>query len=568
MELTLQSRRRGRWRSATAAGTVVGVLSTLVGLQTAVAPAAAALENGLALTPPMGWNSWNKFHCNVTEAKVKAVVDAITAQGLDDVGYKYVTVDDCWMAGTRDANGNLRSDPVKFPSGMAALGDYIHGKGLKFGIYQSPTEKTCQHLPGSYGHEQQDANTFASWGVDYLKYDWCNALPNESPTMWAAFPGKTEKEISQALFTRMRDALAATGRPIVYSLSDWRTVSGFPEWAAPVGNLWRTSTDIYDGWNAVLRNFRLAAAHTYAAGPGHWNDPDMLEVGNGGMSDTEYRTHFSLWAQLAAPLIMGHDVPTATAATIQTLKNTDVIAVDQDSLGKQGRIVMDADGQLVTARPLANGDLSVTLTNTAGTTATVATSATQLGIHGAAAYAFKDLWTQGTSSTTEPISATLAPHATVMYRITPSGPTNPLPTNGTYEIASAASTQTLDNPNGNTTAGTKMTTWMRNNGNNQRWALTANSDGSFTIKNNASGQCLDVAGASTATGAPLIQWPCHSGNNQRFTATPAPGGGHLLKAKHSGLAIIASNPYNNASLSQRPGDPSSPTHIWHLTEIG
>ncbi|MFC9330993.1 glycoside hydrolase family 27 protein, partial [Kitasatospora sp. NPDC057015] len=416
----MKSTRRVRVALRRALGAAVA-LSAAVAVMT-VAPTAQALENQLALTPPMGWNSWNKYGCSVTEAKVKAEADAIVASGLKDAGYSYVTVDDCWMASSRDAvTGGLVADATKFPSGMKALGDYIHGKGLKFGIYESPTQGTCQHRPGSYGHETQDANTFASWGVDALKYDWCGDSTTESPQLYVDYPNSTPQALAQVLFPRMRDALAATNRPILYMLSACCAALDFPSWASGTANQWRISTDIYDNWNSIMNNFNRDTPHAASAGPGGWNDPDMLEVGNGGMTDAEDRTHFSLWAQLAAPLIMGHDVSTQSAATKTILGNTDVIAVDQDSKGAQGTVVNKKDGLLVMRKPLANGDLAVTLTNTTSATATISTSASVLGIGGVASYSLKDLWSKGTSTSTGAISASVASHATVMYRVTPNG---------------------------------------------------------------------------------------------------------------------------------------------------
>ena len=249
------------------------------------------------MTPPMGWNSWNKFGCNVNETIVRGVADAMVSSGMRDAGYAYVVVDDCWH-GPRDADGNISADPERFPSGMRALGDYIHSRGLKFGLYSDAGRTTCGGRPGSQGHEFQDARTYASWGVDYLKYDWCAT-------------GTRNAEEAYAL---MADALRATGRDIVLSICEWGSTQPWL-WAANIGNLWRTTPDIYDRWEGIDRWMigvmnivdRNEPLWPYA-GPGHWNDADMLEVGNGGMTTGEYRAHFSLWAMMASPLIAGNDI--------------------------------------------------------------------------------------------------------------------------------------------------------------------------------------------------------------------------------------------------------------------
>ncbi|MEO9131466.1 MAG: glycoside hydrolase family 27 protein, partial [Sphingomonas sp.] len=288
----------------------------------------ARTANGLALTPPMGWNSWNKFGCNVDEKTVRSVADAMASNGMRDAGYRYVVIDDCWH-GARDENGFITPDAHKFPSGLKALGDYIHSKGLKFGIYSDAGMKTCGGRPGSQGHEYQDALTYARWGVDYLKYDWCST-------------GTRNAEEAYAL---MEDALRATGRDIVFSICEWGQNRPWL-WGAKIGNLWRTTGDIWDSFAGTDK------AHSWAhnmldivdmneplwpfAGPGHWNDPDMLEIGNGGMTDAEYRSHFSLWAMMAAPLMAGNDVASMSPETAAILLNTDVIAIDQDALGVQG----------------------------------------------------------------------------------------------------------------------------------------------------------------------------------------------------------------------------------------
>nr|WP_260848701.1 NPCBM/NEW2 domain-containing protein [Streptomyces sp. SLBN-118] len=360
----------------------------------------------------MGFNNWNSTHCRAefNEAMVKGIADTFVSQGLKAAGYTYVNIDDCWALPQRDANGNLVPDPVRFPGGIKAVADYVHSKGLKFGLYSSAGTKTCdvQGFPGGLGHEQQDANLWASWGVDYLKYDNCNNTGADARQRYKA----------------MGDALRATGRPILYSVCEWGENQPW-NWAAGVGNSWRTTGDISDSWSSMIGIAHQNQGLAPYAGPGAWNDPDMLEVGNGGMTDTEYRTHFSLWAQMAAPLLIGSDLRSASAATLAILKNTDVIAVDQDTLGRQGTVVSGSGGLVVMSKPLADGGRSVTLTNETASARTISTTVDAIGIGGASSYALKDLWSKQTGTTTGAISASVPAHGTVMYRVTPGAPIPP-----------------------------------------------------------------------------------------------------------------------------------------------
>ncbi|HVQ90036.1 MAG TPA: NPCBM/NEW2 domain-containing protein [Mycobacteriales bacterium] len=398
---------RARRRSTALAGAMLAVLGCTA-VPMLAAPPAFALANGLARTPPMGFNNWNTTGCGsvFNEAMIRGIADTFVSSGLRDAGYNYVNIDDCWARPTRDAGGNLVADPARFPSGIKALADYVHARGLKFGIYTSAGTKTCNSagFPGALGHEQQDANLFASWGVDYLKYDNCN----------------NQNVPAQQRYTAMRDALAATGRPIVYSIVEWGQNAPW-NWAPAVGNSWRTTGDISDNWTSMINISHANAGHAAVAGPGAWNDPDMLEVGNGRMTDTEYRTHFSLWAVMAAPLLIGSDIRSASAATLTILKNTEVIAVDQDPLGRQASVVSSAGGSVVYSRPLANGDRAVALVNETGATATVSTTAAAAGIGGASSYTLRDLWAGTSRSTTGAISASVPAHGTVLYRVTPVG---------------------------------------------------------------------------------------------------------------------------------------------------
>ncbi|HJQ30760.1 MAG TPA: glycoside hydrolase family 27 protein [Pyrinomonadaceae bacterium] len=309
----------------------------------------------LAKTPPMGWNSWNKFGCNVSEALIRETADAMVSSGMKDAGYVYVNIDDCWH-GQRDAQGFIHEDPKRFPSGMKALADYVHSKGLKLGIYSDAGWKTCGGHPGSRGHEFQDALVYAGWGVDYLKYDWCN----------------TEGLKAEGAYLTMRDALYAAGRPVVFSICEWGTDKPW-DWGPKMGHLWRTTGDIYNCFDCikdhgtwkqfgVLAILDMQKGLREHAGPGHWNDPDMLEVGNG-MSVNEDRAHFSMWAMLAAPLIAGNDLRSMSAETRAVLTNREVIAVNQDALGVQGFQYSAKDGVEVWFKPLEGGDWAVAFLN-------------------------------------------------------------------------------------------------------------------------------------------------------------------------------------------------------------
>jgi alpha-galactosidase len=523
------------------------------GLTTAVVgPRAQALEDGVARTPPMGWNTWNTFGCNISETLIRQTVDSLVSSGMAAQGYRYVVVDDCWFDPDRDAQGNLRAHPTRFPSGMKALGDYIHGKGLKFGIYQVPVDKTCAQYfnsfpgaTGSRGHEVQDARQFAAWGVDYLKYDWC------SPE------GTMADQV--AAFAKMRDALAATGRPIVYSInpnSVHEKTGPLRDWG-DVAHMWRTTEDITNRWdtgsngssfmgvkNIIDWNVPLAP---YAQ-PGGFNDPDMLEVGNGGMTDTEQRSHFAMWAMMAAPLIAGNDVRSASAATLSILKNADLIAVDQDPLGLQATQVSNDGTRRVLAKRLANGDVAVALLNQGSATTTVSTTATAIGKTGDS-FTLRDLWTGATSSTGGAISAGVPAHGTAVFRVSGGGlAPAPVP----FSLRSESAGRCVDAPKGastngtqpalwdcngaaqqlftrsgttlqllgncletpvNAAAGAKVQLWYCNGGANQQWTLNSNG----TISNAQNGLCLDVNNNGTANGTAVIVWTCHGNANQRWT---------------------------------------------------
>ncbi len=366
-------------------------------------------SNGLAKTPPMGWNSWNAFRGQVSDQLVRQTADAMARNGMKDAGYQYVTIDDTWQ-GTRDAQGNLQPND-RFPN-MKDLADYVHAKGLKFGIYSSPGPKTCAGFEGSLHHELQDAKTFAAWGADYLKYDWCSArTAYESSSMAAAF-------------ALMGLALRDAGRPVVYSFS--AALPKAPEWApAAGGNLWRTGS-FRDNFAAMATDgFDNQQGLEKYAGPGHWNDPDMLHVGNGGMNETEYRTHFSLWCMLAAPLIAGNDLRSASPGILEILTNKEAIAVDQDSLGKQGSRVSKTGDLEIWVKPLSGENYAVGLFNRGEVAATIAVHPSDVGIPHFAKV--RDLWAHAhRDSVGDSYSAEVPAHGVVLLKIG-SSPENVMP---------------------------------------------------------------------------------------------------------------------------------------------
>jgi alpha-galactosidase len=405
MRYTTRQRPRFGRRLTTAILATALATGAVVAVQVAAEAPANAVANGLAKTPPMGFNDWNSFGCNVDEQLIEQTADYFVSSGLKDAGYTYVNIDDCWLLKSRSADGHLVPDPVKFPDGIKGTADYVHSKGLKLGIYEDAGTATCAGYPGSLGHEQTDANDFAAWGVDYLKYDNCNNA------------GSTTQAQYIARYQAMGDALKQTGRKIVYSLCEWGNNEPWT-WAGDIGNLWRTTGDINDSWGSLKSIISQNAPLAQYARPGAWNDPDMLEVGNGGMTDTEYKTHFGLWAVMAAPLLIGTDLRKATPETLAILKNKDVIAIDQDKLGVQGQVIAQGNGTMVFSKPLANGDRAVALYNSNDASATVGTTTAQAGLPRSTGYTLKDLWTGTTTETAGTISASVPAHGTVLYRVT------------------------------------------------------------------------------------------------------------------------------------------------------
>lgn len=385
------------------------IFITLVWIMAMVGGGFCQKFEGLALTPPMGWNSWNTFGTQIHESLIKEVVEALITSGMRDAGYQYVVLDDGWEAMERDSLGNLVPDPVKFPSGMKALADYIHSKGFKFGLHNCAGTKTCAGYPGGRGHEFQDARTYASWGVDYLKYDWC-------------YHGTAN---AQETYKTMRDALYAAGRPVVFSLCEWGNNQPWL-WGKEIGHLWRTTGDITDcyncqevysmGWKIILDS--QVGLEQYA-GPDHWNDPDMLEVGNPGLTLAESRAHFSLWCILAAPLMAGNDVRTMTPEIREILTNKEVIAIDQDPLGKQGFRFMQHPGKEIWAKELSNGEWAVCFFNSGENDLHLRIQWNHLSFL-KGTYRIRDLWKKKDLGTTqERFVGTIPPHDVLLVRLTP-----------------------------------------------------------------------------------------------------------------------------------------------------
>lgn len=361
--------------------------------------------------PQMGFNNWNSTHCRdeFNEAMIRGIADKFVDLGLRDAGYRYVNIDDCWANWQRDKDGNLQANPERFPGGIKALADYIHARGLKFGLYSSAGLSTCEPneknrgFPGGLGHEKQDAALFASFGVDYLKYDNCH----------------NENVDAKQRYQAMGDALRATARPIFYSVCEWGENKPWL-WAGDrkVGaSSWRTTGDITDKYSSMVDIFKKNVVLDGYASPGHWNDPDMLEVGNGGMTDVEYRSHFSLWAIMAAPLLIGTDLRKIKPDALEILLNKEVIAVDQDPLGVQGKRIREKGGIHVIVKPLKDGSRAIALFNETDVEHDVAIGAEEMGLKTSPSYLVRDLWQHSQVQGDGSIKARLPAHATAMYRI-------------------------------------------------------------------------------------------------------------------------------------------------------
>ncbi|XP_018827045.2 alpha-galactosidase-like [Juglans regia] len=402
---------RGGW-SAMSVGLIVFCIFVLPNIAGCVSASPARrthlqtnlLANGLAKTPPMGWNSWNHFGCQIEEKLIRQTADAMVSTGLAAIGYEYINLDDCWAESNRDSVGNLVPKASTFPSGIKALADYVHSKGLKLGIYSDAGNQTCaKAMPGSLGYEEQDAKTFATWGIDYLKYDNCNT------------DGTSPKE----RYPKMSKALMNSGRSIFFSLCEWGREDP-ATWAPGIGNSWRTTGDIRDNWNSMISRADKNDKWASYAAPGGWNDPDMLEVGNGGMTTEEYRAHFSIWALVKAPLLIGCDVRAMDDVTFELLSNEEVIAVNQDKLGAQGKKVKK-DGDLeVWAGPLSNKKVAVVLWNKGPSKATVTAYWSDISLESTTVVSARDLWAHSTQSAVQgQLSVVLESHACQMYVLTP-----------------------------------------------------------------------------------------------------------------------------------------------------
>ncbi|MFF5246116.1 glycoside hydrolase family 27 protein [Streptosporangium sp. NPDC000095] len=508
--------RKNRLRALIAPVVTVTLALAMGAVALSTATPAQALNNGVGRTPPMGWNTWNTFGCNINETLIKQTADALVNNGMRDLGYQYVVVDDCWFDPNRDSAGNLQANLSRFPSGMKALGDYLHARGLKFGLYQAPLDKTCAQYfnsypgaTGSLNHEVQDARQFAAWGVDYLKYDWC------SPT------GSIDDQVRT--FAKMRDALAATGRPILYSINpnSIHSKTGPQRNWGDVANIWRTTEDITNAWNTNQTNgypmgiqniVNVNAPLSGYAAPGQFNDPDMMVVGRGGMNDTEMRSHFALWAIMAAPLIAGNDVRNMDNATSTIMKNQNLIAINQDTLGLQAAQISNDGTRRILAKRLSNGDVAVALFNQGGSTTTISTTTSAIGLSGNS-FNLRDAWTNAVTSTTGAISASVPAHGTVVYRVS-GGTPNPTPSptpSSTTRIQGVGSGRCLDVTGVSQTNGTQVGIWDCNGQTNQQWTATA--AGELRVYGN---KCLDVNNNGTADGTTVIIWDCNGQNNQKW----------------------------------------------------
>jgi alpha-galactosidase len=389
-------------------------LAVLAASVTTIMATPAAAQEPVAQTPPMGWNSWNYFAGKVDDKGVRAAADELVSTGMKDAGYIYVNIDDTWE-GKRDETGLLHTNE-KFPD-MKALADYVHSKGLKIGIYSGPGTQTCAKFEGSLGHEEQDAKMYADWGIDYLKYDLCSfrqdVMAKQAPDDKAA-----QMKLMHDAYDKMGKALKAAGRPIVYSFCQygWDAVW---EWGPAIGaNLWRTTGDIQPNWNSMYTILSQQEGLQSYAGPGHWNDPDMLEVGNGKLTLAENRTHFSMWAMLAAPLLAGNDLPNMKPEVKEILTKKDVVAIDQDKLGKQGRRVYSEGEVDVWVRDLSGGAKAIAVLNAGSerySTHPFHLSLSKLDLHGT--QKGKNLWTGKDVTLTDDMAIEIPSHDILLVRI-------------------------------------------------------------------------------------------------------------------------------------------------------
>ncbi|WP_328967397.1 ricin-type beta-trefoil lectin domain protein [Streptomyces sp. NBC_00239] len=468
----------------------------------AAGPATVPADAALAPTPPMGWNNWAHYMCDFDEQTVVANADALVRTGLAAKGYDTVTIDDCWLTRSRDAAGNLVADPVRFPHGLAWLGRYLHGKGLKFGMYQDAGALTCEKFPGSgrpqgggADHFAQDARLFASWGVDYLKMDGCN--------MWVA-PGQTKEEAYRQAYTAAARGLRESGRDIVLSASapayfqqgEWGSPAWFSVlgWVGGTAQLWREGKDVQvyqpgapgtSRWSSVTGNYGYNRWLGRYAGPGGWNDPDFLLAGAPGLTAEESRTQVALWAMMAAPLILSSDVGALSAAGLAALGNTALIAVDQDPLGRQAAVVATDGSTDVLARPLAGGDRAVAVLNRTGTARRAVVQLADIGLPSCRVTA-RNLWTGAAADTSGPLTAAVPAHGTAIWRLTPHDCAAAVPTGQLTGNGARCADGEHD-----ARAGAVLLSACTG-GADQRWSAAA--DGTLRL----SGRCLTAAGAGTA----------------------------------------------------------------------
>ncbi|GAA1967951.1 ricin-type beta-trefoil lectin domain protein [Kitasatospora viridis] len=489
--------------------------------QPAAAPSHPAL---LAATPPMGWNDWAHYQCDMNEQTITANADALVSSGLAAKGYTTVTVDDCWMTAQRDSGGHLVADATKFPHGMAWLGSYLHSRGLKFGIYEDAGSSTCggyagsgQPQGGGADHFAEDAADFAAWGVDYLKLDGCNVY---------TAAGQTQEQAYRQAYDAESAALAASGRAITFSESapayfqsgEWGNPSWFSVlgWVGGDGQLWREGYDIatYDStnpnasrWSSVLSNYGYNRWIGRYEKPGNWNDPDFLIAGDGGLTDDESRSQVALWSMMSAPMILSSNVAQLTPAGLAALGNTDLIALDQDSLGRQAGVVSTDGSTDVLAKPLANGDRAVSVLNRTGSARSVSVALASVGLPSCTVSA-KDLWSGASSTVSGSLTATVPAHGTAVWRLTPKGCATPVPTGQ----VTGNGAKCMDDSGSATTDGNPVILYACTGGANQRW--TQPGDGTFRTL----GKCLTAAGTSAGSSAVLSS--CTGATAQSWTAQP------------------------------------------------
>lgn len=525
---TRDSARAGRRRRSSSLFTALAAALLALPVAAAVpahaSPTATSGDGApLAVTPPMGWNDWAHYQCGVTEQIVTANADALVSTGLAAKGYDTVTVDDCWMSHARDAQGRLVADATKFPHGMAWLGSYLHARGLKFGIYEDAGSATCGGYPGSgrpqgggADHFAQDAATFASWGVDYLKLDGCNVYTAAGQTQEQAYKQAYDAEAA-ALRGSGRDIVFSESAPAYFQSGEWGNPTWFDvlSWTGSDGQLWREGSDIatYNSsqpnasrWGSVLGNYGYNRWIGRYASPGDWNDPDFLIAGDGGLSDDEARSQVALWSMMAAPMILSSDVGNLTTAGLAALGDTDLIALDQDSLGRQAGVVSTDGSTDVLARPLAGGDRAVAVLNRGSSARTISTALSTVGLPGCTVTA-RDLWTGTTSTVSSSLTATVPAHGTAVWRLTPGSgcgaavPTGQITGNGA---------KCVDVTGSGTADGTQAILYSCTGNANQRWTAGA----AHSLR--SLGKCLTESGSSAGSSAVLSS--CTGANSQAWTA--------------------------------------------------